>query len=426
MSVYNSIETHSAYKSTFPRIAPLAMTIVAAFLLAALFVFMLAQPFERTDDLLWLDKLRTESWASMPFVAAWEATSNFYRPVAEAVLKLCFDGFGLDPVPYRFVQLALLLALIGVCYSFLRKIGTSREAILIVPVFFIGSPFINGSIIWLAEIPHVMVLLCFAGALLALVSDFSENKKLIICCSCLFIAMLSKENGLALAALVIYFLPTSIRWRAIIAFAGFVLCYFAARYLVLQHIAGSPSEDVGYFFNSLSPKEVRSQFPGASIIFLYGYNVLAQVAALWFRITKWGLVIHERYYEVALHAACTAIIVSWLWSRRNIDRVTAVILVVALFGVIFSYAYARDRHLALPALAYGLLLVTAVDRLSVSWRQYAILFVYIAWSAQAAIQIIDLHRSVVDQDRFYERNLTPANDMVQQDIWSAARSWATQ
>jgi hypothetical protein len=402
------------------------MILGSAILLAGLLFFMLAQPFEPVDDLVWLTKLQNEGWSAIPFVPAWQSDSDFYRPIAELLLKLCFEPFRFDPTPYRFVQFAFLLWLIWLCHAFLGRLKVSVEARLILPAFLIGSPFISGSLIWLSELPHIVVLVCFVGSLLALTSEISESRKLLISGVCFSIALLCKENGLALTALVLYFFPTSIRWRAMAAFAAIIFAYFGLRYLVLPSLVDSPHETVGYFFQTLSHDQIQNRFPGPHIAEFYIYNIVAQTAALWFRLTKWGLVISERYYEAVIQIISSTLILTWLWSRPKIDRaVLSILIIIALGGVVFSYAYARDRHLALPALSYGLLLVIAVDRISGPWRRAILATVWLAWSLQAAIAVRDVHRDSVDLVKMYRTNPEPIGS-APSDVWDLARNWAIQ
>ena len=81
------------------------MAVGTLVLLGGLLAAMIEQPFEHVDDLIWLSKLRNESFAAIPFSPAWMDKSNFYRPIAELLLKILYSAFGLHSVPYPLLSL---------------------------------------------------------------------------------------------------------------------------------------------------------------------------------------------------------------------------------------------------------------------------------------------------------------------------------
>ena len=108
------------------------------------------------------------------------------------------------------------------------------------------------------------------------------------------------------------------------------------------------------------------------------------------------------------------------WSGERVSIAAA----VALGATLFSFSYARDRHLALPAFAYALLLVMAIDRLTLRWR-WVLVCVWLAWAAQAAIMIRSVHRASVDLvAKVYRPNEQSPNASLPQDVWVAARASA--
>ena len=99
---------------------------------------------------------------------------------------------------------------------------------------------------------------------------------------------------------------------------------------------------------------------------------------------------------------------------------------VTLLAPLLSYAYARDRHLALPAYAYGLLLMKALDAIAPK-STWVIAAAWLAWSAQAAISIRTVDRaSLALVETIYRPNSTPPSPGIAPDIWAAARSGALQ
>lgn len=407
--------------------ASVLMALGTAIVLCGLLLVMLREPFEQVDDLIWLNKLRTEDFATLPFSPAWMTKSAFYRPVAELILKLLYASFGLHSAPYRIVQFAALLLLLWCSWLLIRRIGLKTETFFLLAVFVVGSPFISGSVVWLSELPHLIVLICFAIGLAALLSERSASYRLAVCALCFAVALLSKENGLAL--LIFYpFLVREVPVRATISFGAIGVGYFMMRSLVLGSglATSAPDEDVGFFFQFLDSQHKHELFPGQAIYQLYAYDIAAQGVALFSRLTKWGAAIKEIEYETPLQIASTVVIIVGAGAWRKHRVICLLLAAVALGGLLFSYAYARDRHLALPAFAYGLLLLVAVDGLRARWR-WIVLCVWAAWAIQAALTVRSMHRASVDLvEKVYRPNLTPTNAGLPLDIWTSAREDAIQ
>lgn len=403
--------------------------------LGLLLAAMLRQPFEAVDDLIWLSKLRSDSFLDLPLSPAWMLKSQFYRPVAEFVLKCLYALFGLNPAPYRYVQFAVFLLLMGLSLRVVRNLGLRWEMVLLITVFAIGSPFISGSVVWISELPHVVVLICFAASLLVVLSDQTVAAKLALCGLAYAIALLSKENGIALMAFYIYFLRTA-PFRAAIVFGGVTLAYFGMRAIVLGSAMGAAGvdESVGYFFQMLSNEERRTLFSGYAVYKLYVYNVLAQLGALAFRITQWGIIFDRPHYQTIVETLSTALIVAgFVALRKRPQRHAMVLLVIAAVTIgapFLSYSYARDRHLALPAFAYAFLLAVAVNELANLLRTRTratalIACVWVAWSLQAGLMLRQINWSSADViERLYRANETSFNPSLPPDVWAAARAHA--
>lgn len=412
-----------------------AMTI-GTLLIAGLYLFVtLRQPFEQTDDLIWLSKLRNDSFLDLTLSPAWMVQSPFYRPVAEFFLKCLFSVIGFNPVPYRFVQFAVFLVMMGFSLVVVRRLGLRWETVLLLTVFALGSPFISWSVAWLSELPHVIVLVCFAAALAVLLSDRPVSTKLYLSALAFAIALLSKENGLILILLYLYFLRSA-PFKAALVFGGITVAYFLLRAIVLGPSMGTAGveESVGYFFQYLSNEERRTLFSGYAVYKLYAYNVLAQLAALAFRITQWGKILDGIPYQTLLESASTALIIGGAIAfKKRGEKVSSVVIIVAataILGTFLSYSYARDRHLALPAFAYSFLLAMAVTELGGLLRSRAqatvlLACVWLAWSLQACLTIREIHRASVDTiERVYRPNPTPTNPNLPLDAWTAAREHA--
>ncbi|WFU43684.1 hypothetical protein QA640_15335 [Bradyrhizobium sp. CB82] len=418
-----------------PRAALLTVMAIGTVLLAGLlFYVMLKQPFEPNDDLIWFTKLRKQSFWELPLSPAWILQSPFYRPVAEIFLKSLYLLFGMELAPYRWVQFAAFLLLMWLGFVVVRQLRLPWESSLLLVTFTLGSPFLPGSLIWISELPHVIILICFAAALTTILSEQSINTKLVLCALAFAVAVLSKENGLALAIFYLYFLRTA-PIRAALVFGGITAGYLLLRALVLGPSigAGGVNESVGYFFDYLTHEQRMSLFPGHAVYRLYVYNVTAQLAALLFRATQWGIIISHVTYHMLLHTASTVLIAIGLAmriKRRDVPVWLVILVLTILGGTLFSYSYARDRHLALPAFAYGILLVVSCCELGQSMRSRLattsiIFWLWLTWSYEAYRSAILLPGSSLEVvEKSYRPYPEVQNPRVDSDIWTAARRQA--
>jgi hypothetical protein len=419
-----------------PRRIAAGFMLVGTVILAVLFLrAMLKQPFEPIDDLIWLTKLKRTSFGELAFSPTWRQ-APFYRPVADIFLKSLYSSFDMDLRLYRWTQFGCFIVLVLLCAKIFRQLRLPWESGLIIAVFLMGSPFVFGSLSWITELPHVIVLICYASALVTILSNQTPQVKLLLCLLAFVTALLSKENGLALAVFWLYFVRT-LPVRATLAFGGIVSVYFALRALSLGPAMGlgGMRETVGYFFDYLSHEQMVEKFPGHEIYKFFAYNIAAQFAALFFRVTQWGVVLTSPGYQFFLHTLSTILIIVGLGGLiRTERRIPAWLLIVSmtvLGGTLFSYAYARDRHLLLPAFAYGFLLVQScatIGRLagSRSITMSLLFLVWLAWSVQAYRIIKTIPPAGLELvEKIYQPN-PEAHPVIDRELWAVARRQALE
>jgi hypothetical protein len=434
-SPMDSLSTRSWTERIDLRSVMLVVMSVGTAILLALFLYvMLRQPFEPTDDLIWLSKLRSQSFLDLPLSSAWMVPSVFYRPVAEAFLKALYSMFGLNLTPYRWTQFAIFVVMIGLGGVVLRQLRLNWEGTLVLVVFAMGSPFMYGSIVWIAELPHVIVLVSFTAALAAILSNQSTAAKLSECGLAFAIALLSKENGLALIVFYCYFLRTA-PIKAAIVFGAITAAYFIMRAIVIGPSMGASGveESVGFGFRFLTTEQRLEMFEGYRIYGLYAYDIITQNVALFLRLTQWGKIVDKLYYQTYLQIASTVLIaiglIARLRRRREISIIDFLIIATTFGGTLFSYSYARDRHLALPAWAYGFLLIIAayeIGRFLKSRSAATTIFfcVWLAWSVQAYCTIKYVRSASFDViERTYRSSPNPGRPP---DVWAEARRQALE
>ena len=116
--------------------------------------------------------------------------------------------------------------------------------------------------------------------------------------------------------------------------------------------------------------------------------------------------------------------------QRSFPVWLIVLIVTVIGGTVFSYSYARDRHLALPAFAYGMLLVICCveigGRARTSWVAATLFFfVWSGWAVLAYRNISSLPGSSLEVvEKSYRPYPEVQNPQVDPDIWQSAREQA--
>src|SRR3569623_101513 len=198
MGMIAEVDSGATRRIDLETLAFATMALGTAVLLTGLCLVMVREPVEHIVDLIWLGKLRDDSFARLAFERAWIGTSPFYRPVTVLFLKLLNSAFGLSLVPYRLAQFAALLLQLWCSWRVVRQLGLRTETMFLLAVFIVGSPFTSGSIVWLSDLQHIVVLICFATGLAALLSERPSTHRLMLCSLAFAVALLATATGLAL------------------------------------------------------------------------------------------------------------------------------------------------------------------------------------------------------------------------------------
>ena len=133
----------------------------------------------------------------------------YFRPLTVALRTTLWKAFGLNPLPYHVVHLALYSVSVVLLFGLLRRCGWGTLTAWIAGMFFVLHPANAFTTPWLANDGPVLVgLWILCGLWLFHLSAQSGHRRPFILggvFACYALAMLSRENGIVLGPLLLLF-----------------------------------------------------------------------------------------------------------------------------------------------------------------------------------------------------------------------------
>ena len=157
---------------------PVAGLLVLSALALVLYAPVLGD-FFALDDFIWLAEARAHDWGaflrralSFPPDGTQEIHTPFWRPLVDIYFFLAWRLFGLEPLPYRLINVALH-GVLGVLTALLtRQLLRSWCAGLVAGGLFVLSPTYDFAVAWISDITEVLgacwyllAVTCYAGYL---------------------------------------------------------------------------------------------------------------------------------------------------------------------------------------------------------------------------------------------------------------------
>ena len=162
----------------------------------------------------------------------------YFRPLTVALRTTLWKAFGLNPLPFHVVHLALYSVSVVLLFGLLRRCGWGTLTAWIAGMFFVLHPANAFTTPWLANDGPVLVgLWILSGLWLFQLSAQSGHRRPFVLAGvflCYALAMFSRENGIVLGPLLVLFdwlrrnnqtttsEPATWRWRGTI-YAGLAL-----------------------------------------------------------------------------------------------------------------------------------------------------------------------------------------------------------
>ena len=206
------------------------------------------------DDLVLLSSAKAVSNPLNFFVGDWGFGNYGYRPLHSLSLWLSYRVFGVSSGPAQLLNLCLHIAVVLLLYALLVKLLSSRNWVLafvlsctaLVSLYTVSGPT------WVSDRPTLFVtffLLILLNYLVRLPEGKLPNAWVLLLLSLL--ALMSKESGLILPLIALYFLVIELRTRlthpAVWSLVILLAAYGLLRFVIFGSNAATYTE-AGYLF----------------------------------------------------------------------------------------------------------------------------------------------------------------------------------
>jgi hypothetical protein len=212
------------------------------------------------DDFGWIARSAVRSWRAAAALFRTAPTNDFFRPVVTLSFAVNRPICGLDSRCYGITNFCLALACaIGVALVAKALSIRAGAALFSAAVWIFNWHGINMAVLWISGRTALMLTVCAAFGVLALICRRSALGVALISC-----AIFSKEEGVLLPVMIgaWLFIDARIRrdWTTLRAMLPPVLCLFAADavYLLLRSQSGAVT-------NATAPEYYRFSFTAARL-----------------------------------------------------------------------------------------------------------------------------------------------------------------
>ena len=129
-----------------------------------------------------------------------------YLPLTNFTYLIAYRLFGLNPVPYHALNVALHLINVLLAYKLAEKLSGNKQTALIVAVLFALHPMHVESVAWISELKDVLYTCFYLSALIAYLNYLKSEYKLNyygLCLGFFALALLSKSAAVTLPVLML-------------------------------------------------------------------------------------------------------------------------------------------------------------------------------------------------------------------------------
>jgi hypothetical protein len=153
-----------------------------------------------SDDFGWILESRVATFADA--VALFGKSHGFYRPIVSLSFAINYAAFGNHPIGYGLTNLALCLLCAGLIALTFQALGLTRSAGAFgAAVWLLNFHGINMAILWISGRTELLLIAAAGGGALAMLRG-----RVGIAIACLALALLSKEEAVALPAILLAWL----------------------------------------------------------------------------------------------------------------------------------------------------------------------------------------------------------------------------
>lgn len=334
----------SLYAAVFPFVVLFAYLVIPALNIGFL-----------SDDFVHLVEDATRPW--------YVSSDHLNRPLRDGLFRLMPSLFGLNPLPYRLLEILCYGFSVWLLWRFIRQLGISLNAAFTVTVLFVFFPRSHEHLFWFAAFQDVVVSCCIllaCNAWLTYLKD-GDTRSFIVSHFAYAVGLGFKETAVGFPA-VLFCLElftnhrdTPERFFSVIRryllFVPILAAFLA--YVLLVGVTGSPLQ------------ETRGTYVRTSALGFFPplARTLANIILQFSDAVSLGDLSHAQIAEVA--AGCVLIAIAAVMS---VNRKIALFslcwyLIFAMPTAVFASAVNADRYLVLPYIAILLILATGLDRL---------------------------------------------------------------
>jgi hypothetical protein len=370
--------------STGSRVIAVAVIAVAA---AGVYGVCLSfAPISR-DELLLLSSFERAPHPLAYFAGDWGLGNGMYRPLFSLTGWVTYRLFDVWALPGQMLSLALHISVIALLFDLCRRHGAadSTHVQLLVALVALISPYTMSGASWVVDRPTVMVGLSLMLAVRELLLQ-QNRPRMWVLALCAVAALLSKESGVVVAALILVRGVVSRRSRLVTLGAGVVVSYVLWRAALFGGRAVSYPES-GVLLG-IWPYVDSSQLSVRQFAVMLIDNPLRHVVATVLPVfgpEGENPSLHILWSTAPMWTATLALFVLAL-SRPSLPQQIG--LAVVVLNAVSHYALFRTRTMYLSQLGFALYVATSPAMAAPLRRRCAtvLLVVLLSWNATVVRQ----------------------------------------
>ncbi len=381
------------------------------------------------DDLVLLSSAKAVNNPLNFFAGDWGFGNYGYRPLHSLSLWLSYRIFGVSSGPAQLLNLCLHIAVILLLYALLVKLLSTRNWVLafllscaaLVSLYTVSGPT------WVSDRPTLLVTLFLLILLnyLARLPDGGIPKVWVLLLLSL-LALMSKESGLILPLIALYFLVIETRTRlthpAVWSMVILLGAYGLLRFVIFGSNAATYTE-AGYLFGRTYYENLGA-LQGGMRIAAYMENVVKNILAVFLPIFdgqgKLSLIGTKMN---SLVVAGSTLLIFLLSLGKKLTRFQRISLVIILLNGLIHFQLFRYRTLYIPQMAF-VIFAAASDKLREDGgARRALMFLaavlLVFWNMKMIGENLDLEmfdRMAKIREANFEQDILATSNRIDPDI----------
>jgi 4-amino-4-deoxy-L-arabinose transferase-like glycosyltransferase len=381
------------------------------------------------DDLVLLSSAKAVKNPLQFFIGDWGFGNYGYRPLHSLSLWLSYCIFGVSSGPAQLINLLLHIAVILLLYILLVYLLTPKHwvvAFLLSGLAMVSLYTVSGAT-WVSDRPTLFVTFFLLIMLnyLARVKE-KETPKAWILLLLSLLALLSKESGLILPLIALYFLVFELRTRlthpAIWSLVILLGAYGLLRFVIFGSNAATYTE-AGYLFGRTYYENLGT-LQGGMRIAAYVENVVKNILAVFLPIFdgQGKLSLIGTKMNSLVVAGCT-LLIFLLSLGKKLTRFQRVSLVIILLNGLIHLQLFRYRVLYIPQMAFVIFAAASDQLKEESKARRAILILAAAlllfWNMKMIGENLDLEmfdRMARVRETTFKQDILATSNRIDSDI----------